>query len=48
LYPVSVLMEVRASIRWAREMRGMASIENAVILLSRSVLTMAWLTGAAG
>jgi hypothetical protein len=31
LYPATVLIALRASMDWARAMRGMSSIENAVI-----------------
>ena len=43
-----VLIEVRASIFWAREIRGIPSRVMAVTFLAARRLTISWLTGEAG
>ncbi|MBA7486513.1 hypothetical protein ES707_22073 [subsurface metagenome] len=48
LYPATVLILLRASISWAREILGIASIEKAVIPCLHSCCTIPWLAGAAG
>lgn len=45
---MTVLIEVKASIRCARDVRGMPSMVNDVTFRSFSLCTMGWLSGAAG
>ena len=48
LYPATVLMEVRASMLWAREIRGMPSRVRLMQPVSRSFFMGSRFTGAAG